>query len=199
MQWFVKTINCYLISNTSCYREVWRRFQIRNHYWTIPLNQRHYHRTDISIPRESSKFSDKRDWIEENILVEREKDITCIILCKNMSLRCRIIAIRRQPMNTLCVWTNMNHRAISLSTGYIIIMSGLIKYWMLYIHLFSPPHPHPGPPPPYRPSPTPLTVLELRRVSRKLSDEKWYYCTSNYVRTVNNLMKKVLLFMSPLW
>ena len=24
--------------NTSCYREIWRRFQIRNHYWTIPLN-----------------------------------------------------------------------------------------------------------------------------------------------------------------
>ena len=34
-----KTINCYLISNPSCYREVWSWFQIRNYmyYWTIPL------------------------------------------------------------------------------------------------------------------------------------------------------------------
>ena len=32
-----KTLNCYLFSNTSCYHEVWRRFQIRHHYWTIPL------------------------------------------------------------------------------------------------------------------------------------------------------------------
>ena len=31
-----KTINCYLILNTSC--EVWRQFQIWNHYWTIPLS-----------------------------------------------------------------------------------------------------------------------------------------------------------------
>ena len=34
-----KTINCYFISNTSCYREVWRRFQIQNHYCTIPLKE----------------------------------------------------------------------------------------------------------------------------------------------------------------
>ena len=32
-----KTPNCYLFSNTSCYREVSRRFQTRNHYWIIPL------------------------------------------------------------------------------------------------------------------------------------------------------------------
>ena len=32
-----KTINCYFISNTPCYSEVWRRFQIWNHYWSIPL------------------------------------------------------------------------------------------------------------------------------------------------------------------
>ena len=35
-----KTINCYLISNTYRYREVWKQFQIRNHYWTIPLSVR---------------------------------------------------------------------------------------------------------------------------------------------------------------
>ena len=32
-----KTVTCYFISNTSFYREVWRRFQIWNHYWSIPL------------------------------------------------------------------------------------------------------------------------------------------------------------------
>ena len=32
-----KTVVCYLISNTSCYHEIWIWFQIWNHHWSIPL------------------------------------------------------------------------------------------------------------------------------------------------------------------
>ena len=35
-------IYCHFISNTPCFLEAWRWFQIRNHYWSIPFKQPTY-------------------------------------------------------------------------------------------------------------------------------------------------------------
>ena len=39
----------YFISNTSCYYEVWRWFQIQNHYWSIPLTQEEKETADVFL------------------------------------------------------------------------------------------------------------------------------------------------------